>query len=139
MRRIARMPRARRRSAHCLSAGPTRSHWPDEAIDVGSLSRRRLGLSRARRIEAGGHAGVDRHERVAVEDTDQTRVPADADLLAQPARAARDRRRRRLRRGHRVDGALATPEARNALAASGCSAGCSTSRNWVQTWRRVVR
>ena len=137
---MARTPRAASAaSAHCLSARPDALALADEPIDKRLLPRGGLGLAGARRKHAGGDPRVHGDERVAVEDAHQVRVPLHAEPLAEQARAARDRTRRPLRRGHRCG-----PSARRAVkngkasAARGCSAGCSTSTKCVQTWRRVV-
>ena len=73
----------------------------EEAIDERLLTRRGLGLARARGEQAGRHFGVDRHERVALENADQRGVPLHADAVAEQCERHRIRNSHRLRRARR--------------------------------------
>ena len=108
-----------RRVGPLLERRPDALALADEAIDVGLLTRRGLGLSRARRKHAVGHARVHRDERVAVEDAHQMRVPAHADLLAEQRERHRIEGAADFDVAIGVDGALATAEERKALGREG--------------------
>ena len=73
----------------------------DEPIDKRLLPRGGFGLAGARRKHAGRDPSVHDHERVAVEDAHQVRIPLHADPLAQQRERHRIERARRLRRARR--------------------------------------
>src|SRR5262245_15775169 len=86
-----------------------------EAIAKRLLTRGRLGLAGARRIDSFPHAGVHGHERVAGEDADQVRVPAHANVLPEERQWYRIKRAADFDVAIGVDRALAAGEERKRL------------------------
>ena len=104
-----------RRVGPLLERGADARTLADEAIDIGLLARRGLGLAGARRKHAGRDPRVHRDERVAVEDAHEVRVPAHAEPLPEQRERHRIERAGDFDVAIGVDGALAAREERKRL------------------------
>lgn len=105
----------RKRVCPLLQRRPDARTLTDEAIDKRLLSARRLGLAAARGKDAIGDAGMDRDERVVVEDAYQVGIPPHAQALPEQRQRHRIERARDLDVAIGVHGPLATGEEWKAL------------------------
>jgi hypothetical protein len=105
-----------RRSGPLLECRPDARAPTDEPIDKRLLPGRGFWLTGARRKQAGGHAAMDRDERVVVEDAHQMGIDPHTEFLPEQRERHRVKRAANFHMAVGMDGPRAAREERKRLA-----------------------